>query len=830
LISALFRLPASGSTPLQESMYEAYSYFAGNNPPSEDSILEQAAANSTDYAPTGLSDVTSSAATDSLAINPTTGDYISPIKSQCQDNNVILFSDGEPTSDQAYAGDIRTFSGLTCGSDSGECLDELAAGMASKKVNTALDRDNRVYTHTISFASEIDILQDAANAGLRPGADQDSQGYIARNSEQLVSSFQSIISSIKNVDSDSFVAPAVSVNAFNRISNNDELFYAVFEPEANPRWNGNVKKYRLSADGKILDKNGNEAIDDTTGFFVDTAQSFWSADRDGLEVTKGGFAEQLDITAKARNLYAITTLNTKDPETLSDATDFLDAVNTNLIELGAIAKPDIATNKNNIIQWALGKDIEQDRGGLVTDPNYYVGESLHSTPAVVSFGTNKDDPKSVVFTATNQGMLHAIDSEDGEELWSYIPDRDLFENLGVYFNRQDGEPHKYGLDGEMTVDIVRDPESKKVTTANLFMGQRRGGSKYFAIDVLGTSPKSSASGPVTGLDPVVDENGVTRSPVKKLWTKDPTDTGFERLGQTWAKPVPLVVKYCTSANTGCKFKKALALAGGYDPEKYDNDKLVSSVTGTSDATKAKGNDIYIVERDTGNLLWKASSASFPASGDKNKMIHSFPSSPTVVDSNFDGVADLLLATDISGQIWRFDFRGYVEIDSVTKELKALDDSDIIKNGGNEQDSDGISRPSVIGGIIADLSEGVNKSRRFYNRLSVSLTPTIKDEYNNILEVSKYNIVLGSGYRAHPLSEERYPAGAASPTENRIYVVYDRNIQFPKPVTDASDAFTGDLTYKYDSGSIIASGDIPELTSTLDVTPSGTNYHGFVSEQ
>jgi len=176
----------------------------------------------------------------------------------------------------------------------------------------------------------------------------------------------------------------------------------------------------------IEDANQSPAIDDSTGFFLDSAQSYWS----------------------------------------------LDTINRQNILLGEIAEPDVDTNKLNIVKWTLGQDVEKDLKGLETDPNYYVGESLHSSPAVVSMGSNEDDPKSVIFSATNQGMLHAIDAEDGEELWSYIPDPDLFKNLGGYFNRLAGKDHIYGLDGGITFDVVRDPASKKVVKADLFMGQR----------------------------------------------------------------------------------------------------------------------------------------------------------------------------------------------------------------------------------------------------------------------------------------------------------------------------------------------------------------------
>jgi len=196
IISELLRLPASGATPLQESLYEAYAYFAGKSPQNKSQRLDVTLdENSTVDYPTSLTTTTQNKVTPVLALDGD-GDYISPIKNHCQDNNIILFSDGEPTYDTSRSNDIRVFSGRSCSNNvNGDCLDELTYGLANKKVNNSIDQDNFVYTHTIAFANKIKILEDAAKEGLRPGADK--QSYRASDSQELTNAFQSILTSIK---------------------------------------------------------------------------------------------------------------------------------------------------------------------------------------------------------------------------------------------------------------------------------------------------------------------------------------------------------------------------------------------------------------------------------------------------------------------------------------------------------------------------------------------------------------------------------------------------------------------------------------------------------
>jgi type IV pilus assembly protein PilY1 len=119
------------------------------------------------------------------------------------------------------------------------------------------------------------------------------------------------------------------------------------------------------------------------------------------------------------------------------------------------------------------------------------------------------------------------------------------------------------------------------------------------------------------------------------------------------------------------------------------------------------------------------------------MIRAIPNEVRVVDVSGDGLADRMYASDLGGQIWRFD----------------------IING---------STPSnlVNGGVIAQLgAEGLAaptdaETRRFYTAPDVSL-------FNDVIQDRRFIAVsLGSGYRSHPFDLS---------ADDRFYSIRDSNV-------------------------------------------------------
>ena len=112
--------------------------------------------------------------------------------------------------------------------------------------------------------------------------------------------------------SDTFTAPAVSVNAFNKLFHRDELYFAIFRPDPNMRWSGNLKRYKIGVNNgqfAVLDKNNNPAVDPNTGFFSEGSTSVWTDMTedvpDGGAPEKGGAAGELRTPA-TRKLYTYT--------------------------------------------------------------------------------------------------------------------------------------------------------------------------------------------------------------------------------------------------------------------------------------------------------------------------------------------------------------------------------------------------------------------------------------------------------------------------------------------------------------------------------------------
>jgi len=130
-----------------------------------------------------------------------------------------------------------------------------------------------------------------------------------------------------------FSAPAVAVNAFNRTQTLNDLYVSVFSPKTTFHWPGNVKKYKV-VNGVVVDSTGAAAVDANTGFFKDTAQSYWSSMADGADVTLGGAASKLPDAA-VRTVYTFMGANPAagSPAALTPLTDTV--VTATDLQLGA---------------------------------------------------------------------------------------------------------------------------------------------------------------------------------------------------------------------------------------------------------------------------------------------------------------------------------------------------------------------------------------------------------------------------------------------------------------------------------------------------------------
>jgi len=681
-ITELNTLTHEGYTPLSEVLYEGGLYFQGapvdygNNSYAAGGVVQNSISEARDASDTSK--------------------YKSPIEYPCQKNHIVLLTDGNENAignfDATRKAKFDTSSDCRRGGGSGStayCLAQIADYMATVDQAPDIPQVQTITTHTIGLNIDHPFLQATATAG--------KGGYYpATDYADLTAAFKEIVS-LANETSSTFASPAVSVNAFNRTTNRDDLYFTLFKPSSQPHWDGNFKRFKLifDTDGVpiIVDVNNNPAVDTGgTGFFVEDSRSYWSDVVDGAETELGGAASKLFAASTllaSRNIYSNLTLTSA----LTVAGNRVEENNSNLTDaiMGVSG-----TAKTNLIQWARGIDVDDvDKDGSATDARRQMGEPLHSQPALVEYGDgNTGEPNIVAYVATNDGYLHAFDTRSpaGTEKFAFIP-KELLPNLKTLYANSASSPKQYGLDGNVAAyvkDVDRDGEIESGDRVIVYVGMRRGGQNYYALDV--TNPDAP----------------------QYLWTiyggqNNTVNSGrgdFTELGQTWSTPQVKKIRL-NGADV-----PVLIFAGGYD---VDQDNTTTRVIDDV------GRGIFIVNAITGNLLWRMGPDA-PANLTDTNMKYSIPSDIAAADAAGDGYVDHLYVGDIGGQMWRVD----------------------INNDLGETESN--INTIISGGRIADLADdSAASNRRFFYAPDVAILKDVND-------VSYISVLITSGNRAHPLQK------------------------------------------------------------------------------
>ena len=751
-------ITADGWTPLSETLWEARRYFGGL---------------SVQY---GDNDPTKTPGRDLTAESG--GNYISPLKYSCQKAFVIYITDGDPTNDTAADANIATQIGKTC---TGNCLDDLAEWMANKDINAALDGTQTMHTFTVSFGTGISaagkqLLQDAATKG---------QGlYLnATNSSELLAALQTALANILT-DTTSFAAPALSINAFNRLYNSDDVYFALFKPSDTVAWDGNLKRFRLCNTndvsaygckyGEIIDKSYKPAIDLTTSRIKDTSCSYWSTCDDGSTVTKGGAGEHVTVPRTLytyRGSYAgLDSSNTATPVKV-------EAVAGNATRDAAVASPTIlglapsatATDVDNLINWIRGQD-PYTGASPVPNRSWNFADPMHSRPTAMTFGAvttagvpDKNNPIIKMFVGTNDGMLRIINNSTGAEEWAFMPKEMLNQQASMQGNPS-GD-HLYGIDlsptflvQDLNRDGIIDPSAGD--KVYMYIGMRRGGRNLYAFDLTPSSTMTSQSDKLAPKLMWVIEGGVS-------------GTDYQYLGETWSKPVLARVRFKCSGSVcddgdpttnDSETRQVLIMGGGYDPNQ-DNALTTSPDT--------MGNSIFIIDPFTGERLWWASSNA-AATLKLTNMKYSIPSEVAVQDSDGDGSVDRLYVGDVAGQIWRIDLG-----DQLAKNA----------NGGTQGYA--FADVGCKGGTRTDNCSATSNQQRRRFFFPPSIVEVDDPSYSS---TSKYDmVVIGSGNREDPLDllTTRQPT-VEEAVHNTLYVFRDFYYTYGSPATTPAALTSADL--------------------------------------
>jgi len=578
----------------------------------------------------------------------------------------------------------------------------------------------------------------------------------------------------------SFAAPSVSTfqSAFG-----DGFFVASFEPSGDEAfWPGHVQAFRISPDLVILDKLQNPAVDPNSGLFKDSAIPFWDA---GVELAK--------TTHPPRKLYTTKVVGTSLREDF--ATNKVSAADLALTNADLVLYPNYPTisfaNTNalrdGLIDFIWGQDtFDADADGNTAElRNAVLGDIFHSgaiqigPPPSFHLGEDgfgpPDDPLSFwathqyrdrkLMVGANDGMLHAFnagsfnagdnpatpetengyyDLGTGEEDFGYIPAflQDTLKYIPINNPRQ-----YYYVDGSPSAADIWIPKNGADTSKEptewataLVVGMKDGDSGYLALDVS---------------DP-----GDVKYP-ELLWEVDETDIP---IGNTWSEAVITRVKlktgsadFCGKITTDdgpCREQWVAIFGGGYRP---DGDPGVAAYV--SDPSSASWSDaskgIFMVAMDTGELIGRVVYDADPTET-LNQMRFSIPSSPAVLDLDFDGFADVVYVGDLGGQMWRWDI-------SAVGEDTAL--------------SDGIMDNWLVGLLFKSDPATLGAGGTHHHSI---FFPPVATYLNGELVLA-----FGSGERTNL----GYIGNAADDDNNRFWVVWDRT-----PLgLDPEDPLTGWVT-------------------------------------
>ena len=312
-----------------------------------------------------------------------------------------------------------------------------------------------------------------------------------------------------------------------------------------------------------------------------------------------------------------------------------------------------ALNKNGVgtvdtkgqdrLEWLRGNNTKETvAGGLRARPRTKLGSIVNSTPwftgrpsagySASQYGGGypsfraANTATNAVFVAANDGMLHAFDGVNGNELFAYIP-QSVYSKLPAISDKN------YALNSTTANNVNTDGSvmAADIKVGNdwntyLFGSMGRGAKGVYALNVTAPQNVSEASPSA-----VAKWEFTTASMPNN--TPDMADLGFI-VGRTNAKTngQPYQVGYMANG------KWAAIYGNGYNSTSGNAALFILFTDGPPSGTATWTAGTHYVKIATGAT----------GNGPNNGL-----SSPTPVDTDNDGKIDVIYAGDLKGNVWKF---------------------------------------------------------------------------------------------------------------------------------------------------------------------------------
>lgn len=373
------------------------------------------------------------------------------------------------------------------------------------------------------------------------------------------------------------------------------------------------------------------AIDTVTG--IASATPLWSSSA----------ATQLDLRTPASRFIATST----------DAVGGIGGVQFQPTTAGTATK--LSTAQQALLGMTDGAAVlaylrgdRSGEAGTYRARSHLLGDMINAEPVLVrepnatytdvgysAFKTANASRTRMLYQGANDGMLHAFVAATGAESWAYVPNLVMSELNNLRLTS--GFNHKYYVDGTPTSADVDFANIDGINSGGdwrtiLVGGLAKGGRGYYALDVS----QPTASSEVDAKSKVLWEfpNSIQNSGIR--------NAAIQNMGYSFGKPV--IVK------TTAKGWVALLTSG------YNNG------TNAGDSGGDGEGHVYVVNPKTGDLIKDISTSGCTSSPVANPC----GLAQISVSLASDNTVEYVYGGDLKGNVWRFDLTGSSGSWSVSK--------------------------------------------------------------------------------------------------------------------------------------------------------------------
>ncbi len=342
-----------------------------------------------------------------------------------------------------------------------------------------------------------------------------------------------------------FTTPAVMSD----VSRNNFVYQSTFEYAKNTQWKGSLKKYKLNSNGTFgavqwdaadkLNAKSASSRNIWTPEISSSLNNFTTSNKDALKSRM--FPSQSPTDTEVENLINfIRGVDTYDQDGDNNKTESIhklaDIYHSDLIIVG---KPEAPAADDG----SINSQKKDSYYRLQNNYNNFKNGSTCGGPCV--------NRKEVVYAGANNGILHAFDASNGEELWGYIPPNVLGNFEKIPSSKANSTNAIYGIDGSPVVkdiffdDTPNDGSNNPRWRTILLSGLGSGGKGLFAIDVTNpSSPTHLFAINHNESDQVVQHWGTNTFKNEFGYRSGSIDPKYDyrKLGETWSTPRIIRIK------------------------------------------------------------------------------------------------------------------------------------------------------------------------------------------------------------------------------------------------------------------------------------------------